>query len=86
VIGGTGSHLLGKRVIQSSREAFPPAPLVLRAELEPLPRGGQDADKAERRGLRLPRLALPRRRRREDADTADSVAPESTGPDVENPV
>ncbi|WP_197059355.1 hypothetical protein [Cryobacterium sp. MLB-32] len=35
VIGGTGNHLLGTRVVHSSRLAFGPAPLILRSELEP---------------------------------------------------
>lgn len=34
VIGGTGNHLLGRRVVKSAREAFPPAPLEFRAELD----------------------------------------------------
>ncbi|TDW30956.1 hypothetical protein [Cryobacterium psychrophilum] len=36
VIGGTGNHLLGKRVVHSSRLAFGPAPLEFRAELAPI--------------------------------------------------
>lgn len=38
VIGGAGNRMLGNRVIQSSREAFPPPPLQLRSELEPAER------------------------------------------------
>jgi hypothetical protein len=41
VIGGTGNHLLGRRVIQSSRTAFGPAPamfpLVLDAKFATVP-------------------------------------------------
>ncbi|MCB1274537.1 MAG: hypothetical protein KDB25_09145 [Leucobacter sp.] len=33
VIGGTGNHLLGRKVLRSSHLAFGPAPLVLPAEL-----------------------------------------------------
>ncbi|MCU1438283.1 MAG: hypothetical protein JWP66_1370 [Naasia sp.] len=51
VVGGAGNHLLGKRVIQSAREAFPPPPLELRPELEPRDR----ADRVRGRGLRIGR-------------------------------
>lgn len=75
VIGGTGNHLLGRKVVQAAREAFPPAPLLLGRELEPQPRRAtDDTPKAVRRG---PRLALPGRRRKgSDADVqADPTAP-----------
>ena len=36
VVGGTGNHLLARRVIKASREAFGPAPYVLPTELEPV--------------------------------------------------
>ena len=38
VIGGTGSHLLGRRIVASSRTAFGPAPLAFPPNLEPRPR------------------------------------------------
>src|SRR5690606_16610383 len=38
VIGGTGSHMLGRRIVASSRTAFGPAPLVFPPNLEPRPR------------------------------------------------
>lgn len=38
VIGGAGNHILGKRVVQSSRLAFGQAPAYFRAELEPIVR------------------------------------------------
>lgn len=38
VIGGTGSHLLGRKIVASSRTAFGPAPDVFPLNLEPLPR------------------------------------------------
>jgi hypothetical protein len=34
VIGGTGNHLLGRKVVASSREAFGPAPLTFPLNLE----------------------------------------------------
>jgi len=36
VIGGTGNHLLGRRVIKSARTAFPPPPLDFPSELAPV--------------------------------------------------
>ncbi|MDQ1128226.1 hypothetical protein [Microbacterium sp. SORGH_AS_0888] len=35
VVGGAGNHLLGRRVLTTSRRAFGPAPALLPAELEP---------------------------------------------------
>ena len=35
VIGGAGNHILGKRVLQTSRLAFGPAPAEFRPELDP---------------------------------------------------
>ncbi|WP_255447221.1 hypothetical protein [Schumannella soli] len=61
VVGGTGSHLLGRKVVTSSRTAFGPAPVVFPAELEP-----RVLAPGERRG---PRLPLPRRRRAGAAET-----------------
>ncbi|MEZ3161810.1 hypothetical protein AB1K54_14920 [Microbacterium sp. BWT-B31] len=37
VIGGTGNHILGRRVLVNSRRAFGAAPIGLPAELEPRP-------------------------------------------------
>lgn len=37
VIGGTGNHILGRRVLVNSRRAFGRPPVVLPAELEPRP-------------------------------------------------
>ena len=53
VIGGTGNHMLGRQVIKSAREAFPPAPIVLPIDLEP--RGiEEEPAPRERRAPRLP--------------------------------
>ena len=37
VVGGGGNHLLGRRVVSSSRTAFGPAPSTMPAEIEPKP-------------------------------------------------
>lgn len=72
VIGGAGSNLLGRRVIRSAKDAFPPAPVQLRAELEPhAPTPSEDSRTA---GRRLP--GLRRRKKSEPAtltpgDTAE---------------
>ncbi|WP_210479212.1 hypothetical protein [Naasia sp. SYSU D00948] len=85
VVGGTGNRLLGRKVVQSAREAFPPPPLVLRAELEPQDRGPTgEAPK------RFPGLVGMARRRKEarqtpalpaadGTDEAASATPSSTG-------
>lgn len=39
VVGGAGNHLLGRRVLTTSRRAFGAAPATLPAELEPSPAG-----------------------------------------------
>lgn len=46
-VGGTGNHLLGRRVLTTSRRAFGPAPAALPAELEPV----AGAEKIEMRML-----------------------------------
>jgi len=38
VIGGTGNHLLGRKVVTSSRTAFPPPPAVFPVILDPIVR------------------------------------------------
>jgi hypothetical protein len=38
VIGGTGNHMLGRKVVSSSRDAFGPAPLQFPVVLEPVMR------------------------------------------------
>lgn len=90
VIGGTGNHILARRVLASSRRAFPPAPLELPAELEPRPSTlrvgamlGTAADVSRRAGAAIGRLAGRGRRGKPDeldadtdADTAGSGADE----------
>jgi hypothetical protein len=50
-IGGTGNHLMGRKIISSSREAFGPAPLVFPSSLDAI----EKAPKApkQRRSLRV---------------------------------
>ena len=52
-VGGAGNHLLGRRVLTTSRRAFGSAPLVLPSELEPV----AGAQKVELRMLRGARFA-----------------------------
>jgi hypothetical protein len=49
VIGGTGNHLMGRKIVNSAREAFGPAPAVFPESLNALP-------------PRIPRAPRPRRR------------------------
>lgn len=57
-VGGIGNHMLGRRVVDSSRQAFGPAPLTFRAELD-------SKEPAEKRS---PRLRLLSRKRNRDAE------------------
>ncbi|WP_426181786.1 hypothetical protein [Microbacterium sp. TWP3-1-2b2] len=52
-VGGAGNHLLGRRVLTTSRRAFGVAPAILPAELEPV----TGAEKIETRMLRGARYA-----------------------------
>ncbi|MEO7121939.1 MAG: hypothetical protein ABI400_02245 [Lacisediminihabitans sp.] len=49
VIGGTGNHLLGRKVVNSSRDAFGPAPAVFPLNLEASVRDSRDRVGADRR-------------------------------------
>ncbi|MDQ4214092.1 hypothetical protein [Microbacterium capsulatum] len=52
VIGGAGNHVLGRRVLTSSRRAFGLPPLTLPAELEPVP-GAERIESRVARGAQL---------------------------------
>jgi len=76
VVGGTGNHLLGRRVVQAARQAFGPPPATFPAELAVRPRvpGGRRFSVPEPL-RRLPgRLPLPVRR------TRAALPPSSTEP------
>lgn len=90
VVGGTGNNLMGRRVVKAAREAFPPAPLVLRGELEPPSKDAQANETPERapKERRLPRFPSRGRRRSRDLESGAPAltpgegadAPASTGP------
>jgi hypothetical protein len=50
VVGGGGNHLMGRRIVRSSQEAFGPAPLAFPASLDAVPKPPK-----EPRALRIPR-------------------------------
>jgi hypothetical protein len=54
IVGGTGNHLLGRKVIASSRTAFGPAPLEFPLALDPhlVPVRGQRTSRQRRLGER----------------------------------
>ena len=85
VIGGMGNHILGKRVIGSSRLAFGQAPAGFRPELEPRVHTITLRDGAVIPGNRLTQMghgalrALPRPLRRRPTG-ADRVEPDATAP------
>jgi hypothetical protein len=51
VIGGTGNHMLGRKVVSSSRAAFGPAPLQFPVVLEPVERAPKVVTRRTRIGL-----------------------------------
>lgn len=65
-IGGIGNNIAGRQVVNSSRNAFGPAPLYLPLELEPVGRGPRPTIRELRE-----RLPLPRRARRVDKTIAE---------------
>lgn len=77
VIGGAGNHILGKRVVQSSRLAFGQAPPVFRAELDPRVREITGPGTTARRISQLgqgARKVLPRALLRRQARPGTEVA------------
>lgn len=69
VIGGTGNHMLGRKVVSSSRDAFGPAPLQFPIVLEPVVRGPVVLTRRSR--INLPRFG---------SGTADSKTPKTPRP------
>jgi hypothetical protein len=69
VIGGTGNHMLGRKIVSSSRDAFGPAPLQFPLDLEPVA-------SAPRMLTRRARIGLPRF----GSGTADSKTPKTPRP------
>jgi hypothetical protein len=87
VIGGTGNHILGRKVVHSAREAFGPPPSVFPASLEPkivVPREKKQPKQKEltaAKPSRLPR-ALTRSRKKTEPEVLAPEAPGSEWPDV----
>ena len=69
VIGGTGNHMLGRKVVSSSRDAFGPAPVQFPLVLEPVVRGPVVLTRRSR--INLPRFG---------SGTADSRTPKTPRP------
>jgi hypothetical protein len=83
VLGGTGNHMLGRKVIASSRDAFGPAPVVFPAVLDPKATKPESDDAVLLRrkgplallpGRRKP-AATPPAERTTDAATTDEALP-----------
>jgi hypothetical protein len=85
VVGGAGNHLLGRRVVQASRQAFGPAPATFPAELAIQPRvPGARRFSVPGPLRRLPgRLPLPPRRPRAALPSAPSDRPSDPTPGPE---
>ncbi|HXR44107.1 MAG TPA: hypothetical protein VN759_04825 [Pseudolysinimonas sp.] len=89
VIGGAGNHLLGRKVVQSSRSAFGPAPRDFPAELDTRPKARR-APRTPRGPRALPRMPrLPRRRPTEppgfEPDRPEPSSPQPPNPEPTNP-
>lgn len=90
VVGGTGNHLLGRKIIQSARAAFPPAPDTFPESLGIVVRSpGAAATRTPAALLRSLPAALPRPRRApkwiELPDTVEPATP-ADGPAPAAPV
>jgi len=70
VVGGAGNHLLGRRVLTTSRRAFGAAPPVLKPELEPAP-GSDRMEVRMLRGARAIGSKLRRAPRAADSPSTD---------------
>jgi hypothetical protein len=83
VVGGAGNHLLGRRVLTTSRRAFGAAPNVLPVDLEPAP----GSEKLEARMLRGARFIGSKLRRgpREIESLAETSIPDSSFADSSTP-
>ncbi|MEJ6556063.1 hypothetical protein PQI51_13625 [Microbacterium esteraromaticum] len=83
VVGGAGNHLLGRRVLTTSRRAFGAAPAVLPVDLEPAP----GSEKLEARMLRGARFIGSKLRRgpREIESLAETSIPDSSFADSSTP-
>lgn len=83
VVGGTGNHILGRRVLVNARRAFGAPPLTLPADLEPRP-GSAPVERSAADGVRraigeagrltgsVVRKALPHRRTRHSDGVRES--------------
>jgi len=90
VVGGGGNHLMGRRVVNSARSAFGPAPAAFPANLEPRPKQpkARRAPKAVRapktpkapRPVKAARIAKPKRLPRGRANYP-MLPPASSGED-----
>jgi hypothetical protein len=59
VIGGSGNHLMGRRVVHSARTAFGPAPAMFPPDLEP--RAKQPRPPKQPKALKTPKAPKPKR-------------------------
>ncbi|WP_307793680.1 hypothetical protein [Microbacterium stercoris] len=79
VIGGTGNHILGRRVVVASRRAFGAPPAVLPAELEPQP-GAERFERLMFRRVRAVGSSVVRLVPRRSSTAAKSVESSADGP------
>ena len=73
VVGGAGNHMLGRRVLTTSRRAFGLAPVVLPVELEPTP-GSERLEARMLKGARFIGSKLRRTPREVESSSAEQSA------------
>ncbi|MEV7621343.1 hypothetical protein AB0N59_14525 [Microbacterium sp. NPDC089321] len=73
VVGGAGNHMLGRRVLTTSRRAFGLAPVVLPVELEPTP-GSERLEARMLKGARFIGSKLRRTPREVESSSAERSA------------
>jgi hypothetical protein len=82
IVGGSGNHILGRRVIQSSRSAFGPPPPVFPEGLDQVQREPKPPKAPRVAGTprRLPRIQLPGRRKALEAGPSNTEATSAPSP------
>jgi hypothetical protein len=78
-IGGTGNHLMGRKIVNSARDAFGPAPATFPASLDAVPKAPRAPRDPSERRLRIAGVPLPRRRK-----TPEIEAPRPAPPKAED--
>jgi hypothetical protein len=74
-IGGTGNHLMGRKIVRSSREAFGPAPAAFPSSLDAVVKAPKAPRDPSERRLRIAGVPLPRRRKAPELEAGPPAPP-----------